>query len=79
MVDRQTLLEIINDLEDADELLADLLDVVYEAIDTGDFTGVEDVLGCIEEICEVRDNLGVVASWKDFYGGEGAEEAEEPE
>ena len=73
MIDREAILETIQDLEDPEELLMDLLDEVSEALDTGYFDGVDQIIADLEEIHAIRETHGSIVSWREFVGGDDEE------
>ncbi len=74
MLDRESILEAIQELEDPEELLVDLIDEVSEALETGFFDGVEQIVADLEEICNIHEAQGTIISWREFVGGEDDEE-----
>lgn len=70
MIEHEDIVEAVQNIDDPEELVADLIDVITTALDTGDFTGLEDMLQGIEEMVEVRDSTEVVKSWREFYSDE---------
>jgi hypothetical protein len=78
MVEREDIVDAVQMIDDPEELVADLVDAISTAFETGDFLSVEELLEGIEEMVEVRDSHELVKSWRDFYNNEEDLEDEKP-
>jgi uncharacterized protein Yka (UPF0111/DUF47 family) len=70
MIDREDILEAIQQLDDPEDLVADLIYEATYSLETGDFTGLEELLQGVDEMIEIRDSTMVVKSWREFYSDE---------
>ena len=70
MIERSDIIEAVQDLEDPEELIADLVAEIEVMFETGDSGGLEEILQGVDEITQIRDSLQMVKSWRDFYGEE---------
>lgn len=70
MLEREDIIEAVSDLDDPEELIADLILELESWLESGDLTPIEELLQGIDEMVNVRGENLVVKSWREFYGEE---------
>lgn len=70
MTEREDIREAVELLDDPEELVSDLIYEATYSLETGDFTGLEELLQGVNELIEVRDTTEAIKSWREFYNDE---------